>query len=80
MAAMETRAIQGDDPNHVDAFHAAVSLKHFMAYGVPATGKDRTPAYVVENDLREKFFAPFLECFRAGALTAMVNSAGTVCS
>ncbi|MCR5352591.1 MAG: glycoside hydrolase family 3 C-terminal domain-containing protein [Bacteroidales bacterium] len=75
MARVETLAIQGDDPNHVDLEHAAVSIKHFMGYGVPHTGKDRTPAYIAENDLREKFFRPFKECFQAGALTAMVNSA-----
>ena len=75
MAREETLAIQGDDPNHIDLTHAAVSLKHFVGYGVPHTGKDRTPAYIAENDLREKYFAPFLACFRAGALTAMVNSA-----
>ena len=75
MARTETLAIQGDDPNHIDAEHAAVSLKHYMGYGVPVSGKDRTPAVIAENDLREKFFRPFLECFRAGALTAMVNSA-----
>ena len=75
MAREETLALQGADPNHIDAQHVAVSLKHFMGYGVPHSGKDRTPAYIAENDLREKFFAPFLECFRAGALTAMVNSA-----
>ena len=75
MAREETVALQGPDPNHIDARHVAVSLKHFMGYGVPHTGKDRTPAYIAENDLREKYFAPFLECFRAGALTAMVNSA-----
>ena len=75
MARTETVAIQGTDPNHVDLEHAAVSIKHFMGYGVPLSGKDRTPAYIAENDLREKFFRPFLECFRAGALTAMVNSA-----
>ncbi|MDT3366631.1 MAG: glycoside hydrolase family 3 C-terminal domain-containing protein, partial [Bacteroidota bacterium] len=75
MARVETVAIQGEDPNHIDADHCAVSLKHFMGYGVPATGKDRTPAIIAENDLREKFFRPFLACFRAGALTAMVNSA-----
>ena len=75
MAREETLALQGSDPNHIDAEHVAVSIKHFMGYGVPASGKDRTPAYIAENDLREKFFAPFLECFRAGALTAMVNSA-----
>ena len=75
MAREETLALQGDDPNHVGLNNVAVSLKHFMGYGVPHTGKDRTPAYIAENDLREKYFAPFLECFRAGALTAMVNSA-----
>ncbi len=75
MARTETVAIQGNDPNHVDLEHAAVSIKHFMGYGVPHTGKDRTPAYIAENDLREKFFRPFKECFEAGALTAMVNSA-----
>ncbi len=75
MARMETVAIQGPDPNHVDLEHAAVSIKHYMGYGVPLSGKDRTPAYIAENDLREKFFRPFKECFQAGALTAMVNSA-----
>ena len=75
MARTETVAIQGGDPNHVDLDHAAVSVKHFMGYGVPHTGKDRTPAYIAENDLREKYFRPFKECFEAGALTAMVNSA-----
>ena len=75
MARTETVALQGGDPNHIDLEHVAVSIKHFMGYGVPLTGKDRTPAYIAENDLREKFFRPFKECFQAGALTAMVNSA-----
>ena len=75
MAREETIALQGPDPNHIDDEHVAVSIKHFMGYGVPVSGKDRTPAIIAENDLREKFFAPFLACFRAGALTAMVNSA-----
>ena len=75
MAREETVAIQGENPNRIDLEHAAVSIKHFMGYGVPVSGKDRTPAIIAENDLREKFFAPFLACFRAGALTAMVNSA-----
>jgi len=75
MARVETIAIQGADPNHIGLENAAVSLKHYMGYGVPHTGKDRTPAYIAVNDLREKFFRPFKECFQAGALTAMVNSA-----
>ena len=50
-------------------------MKHFMGYGVPWTGKDRTPAYISPADLREKHFAPFLAGIQAGALTVMVNSA-----
>ena len=75
MARSETEAIQGADPNHIDLEHAAVSIKHYMGYGVPHTGKDRTPAYIALNDLREKYFRPFKECLQAGALTVMVNSA-----
>ena len=75
MARVETIAIQGSDPNHIGLENAAVSIKHYMGYGVPLSGKDRTPAYIAENDLREKYFRPFKECFQAGALTAMVNSA-----
>lgn len=75
MSRVETIALQGEDPNHIGLEKVAVSIKHFMGYGVPHTGKDRTPAYIAENDLREKFFRPFKDCFQAGALTAMVNSA-----
>ena len=66
---------QGEDPNHIDQQHVATSMKHFMGYGVPWTGKDRTPAYISPSDLREKHFAPFLAGIQAGALTVMVNSA-----
>ena len=66
---------QGEDPNNIDQYHIATSMKHFMGYGVPWTGKDRTPAYISPANLREKHFAPFLAGLQAGALTVMVNSA-----
>ena len=66
---------QGEDPNHIDQYHISACMKHFMGYGVPWTGKDRTPAYISPFDLREKHFAPFLAGLKAGALTVMVNSA-----
>ena len=75
MASTEVRAIQGDDPNHIDLEHSAVSIKHYMGYGAPVSGKDRTPAIIAPNDLREKFFAPFKASAEAGALTVMANSA-----
>ena len=65
---------QGEDPNNIDQYHIATSMKHFMGYGVPWTGKDRTPAYISPANLREKHFAPFLAGLQAGALTVMVNS------
>ena len=66
---------QGEDPNNINQYHIATSMKHFMGYGVPWTGKDRTPAYISPANLREKHFAPFLAGLQAGALTVMVNSA-----
>lgn len=66
--------LQGDNPNAIDLFHVASSVKHFMAYGMPVTGKDRTPSSVSPTELREKHFAPYLAALRAGALTIMVNS------
>lgn len=74
MGVAAVKGFQGDDPNHVGPDHIAVSVKHFMGYGVPYSGKDRTPAYISPSDLREKHFAPYLETIKYGALTVMVNS------
>lgn len=74
MGAAMIRGFQGDDPNHIDKYHIGTSVKHYMGYGVPRTGKDRTPAIISPQDLREKHFAPYLAAVRAGALTIMVNS------
>ena len=74
MAEAEIRGYQGDDPNHVGPFGVATSLKHYFAYGAPFSGKDRTPAYISPQMLREKYFEPFKAGIRAGALTVMVNS------
>ena len=75
MAKTEVRAIQGDDPNHIGLENIAVSIKHYMCYGAPWSGKDRTPAYLNPAIIREKYFRPFKECVQAGALNMMINSA-----
>jgi beta-glucosidase len=74
MGSAAVRGFQGDDPNHIDANHIAVSVKHYLGYSMARTGKDRTPAYISPTDLREKCFAPYKACVEAGALTVMVNS------
>jgi beta-glucosidase len=74
MVAAEIKGYQGDDNNHIDRFHVGTSTKHYFAYGAPWTGKDRTPAYVSPQMLREKYFEPFKAAALAGTLTMMVNS------
>lgn len=75
MAEAEVKGYQGDNPNNIDKYHVATSVKHYMAYGAPWTGKDRTPAYLSPAMLREKYFEPFKAAIQAGALTIMANSA-----
>ncbi len=75
MGSAAVRGFQGEDPGQVDAYHIAACMKHYMGYSVPRTGKDRTPAYISDADMREKFFAPFKAGVEAGALSVMVNSA-----
>ena len=75
MVVAEIKGYQGEDNNHIDRFHVGTSTKHYFAYGAPWTGKDRTPAYLSPQMLREKYFEPFKQAALAGTLTMMVNSA-----
>ena len=75
MVVAEIRGYQGKDTNHIDQYHVGTSTKHYFAYGAPWTGKDRTPAYLAPQMIREKYFEPFKAAALAGTLTMMVNSA-----
>ena len=75
MVEAEIKGYQGEDNNHIDRFHVGTSTKHYFAYGAPWTGKDRTPAYLSPQIIREKYFEPFKAAALAGTLTMMVNSA-----
>ena len=75
MAVASVRGFQGKDRNSVGKDRIAACIKHYMGYGVPVSGKDRTPAVISESDLREKFFEPFrASIVDGGALSLMVNS------
>ena len=74
MGVETVKGFQGDDPNHIGEYNVAACMKHYMGYGVPVSGKDRTPSSISRSDMREKHFAPFLAAVRAGALSVMVNS------
>lgn len=75
MGVAATQGFQGEDPNQIGSQSVGACLKHYMGYGVPISGKDRTPSAIPRSELREKHFAPYLAAIRAGALSIMVNSA-----
>ena len=55
-------------------YKVATCVKHFLGYSVPASGKDRTPAYIPENMLREYHLEPFKKAIAAGTESVMINS------
>lgn len=63
---------QGSDIGARDK--AATCLKHYVGYGFPNNGLDRTPAWISDRMLREYFLPTFAAGIRAGARTVMVNS------
>jgi beta-glucosidase len=73
MGVAFVRGLEGSDVAAQD--RVASSLKHYMGYSFPLTGRDRTPAWIPENYLREYFLPPFAAAVKAGARTVMVNSA-----
>jgi beta-glucosidase len=73
MGVAFVRGLEGSDVSSPD--HVAASLKHYMGYSFPFNGRDRTPAWIPENYLREYFLPTFAAAVKAGAHTVMVNSA-----
>jgi beta-glucosidase len=73
MGAAFVRGMEGEDVS--SPAHVAVSLKHYMGYSFPLSGRDRTSAWIPENYLREYFLPTFAAAVKAGAHTVMVNSA-----
>lgn len=72
MGTAFVRGLEGQ--NVADGRHVASSLKHYVGYSFPLTGRDRTPAYIPANYLREYYLTPFAAAVKAGARTVMVNS------
>src|SRR5689334_11077576 len=72
MGVAFVRGLEGTDVSSSSA--VASSLKHYMGYSFPLTGRDRTPAWIPENYLREYFLPTFETAVKAGARTIMVNS------
>ena len=73
MGVAFVRGVEGDDVSSPK--NVATSLKHYAGYSFPLTGRDRTPAWIPENYMREYFLPTFAGAVKAGARTIMVNSA-----
>ena len=74
MAGSYVRGLQGPNPDHADAYHVVPCLKHYVGYGSPDNGIDRTPATITPEDLREKHFEPFRKAALDGVWSVMSNS------
>jgi beta-glucosidase len=72
MGVAFVRGLEGTDVSSSNS--VAASLKHYMGYSFPLTGRDRTPAWIPENYLREYFLPTFETAVKAGARTIMINS------
>jgi len=72
MGEAYTKGSQGNDIS--TDFSTAVCLKHFIGYGNPNNGKDRSTAKMTEYELRQYYLPPFKKSIEAGALTIMLNS------
>ncbi|KXX70565.1 glycoside hydrolase family 3 N-terminal domain-containing protein [Flammeovirga sp. SJP92] len=72
MGVASVKGYEGGDVSHPN--HVASCLKHYIGYGAPKSGKDRTPAWIPETFLREYFLPPFEAAVKAGAKSVMVNS------
>lgn len=68
------KGYEGDDNDISNPYHLSSCIKHFLGYATSISGKDRTPAYIPENVMREYHLPPFKKAIEAGAHSIMINS------
>ena len=72
MAKVAIEGQQGEEVNN--PYKLASCMKHFLGYSMPLSGKDRTPAWISDRELREYFLPTFEAAIQQGAKTVMINS------
>jgi len=68
------KGYEGAENEVGEPVNVASCLKHYLGYGTPSSGKDRTPALIPDIELRERHLPPFRAAVDAGAHSVMVNS------
>lgn len=74
LGVQAVKGLEGETNDVSGPYHVASSIKHFLGYQVPVSGKDRTPALISDQALREYHLPPFKAAIDAGAKTIMINS------
>ena len=69
------RGMQGEDPS--DPEHVLASGKHFLGYGAPLFGRDRSSVLLPEYYMRQYLLPPFEKAIENGLLSIMIYS-GTI--
>ena len=72
MAHAAIRGLQGDSVS--SKYKVAACMKHFLGYSFSLSGKDRTPVWLPEREMRAYFLPTFQEAIATGAKTVMINS------
>lgn len=78
MSVASIEGFQGGNRNDLGKYHIAACAKHYLGYGAPTSGKDRTPAVISESELREKFFEPFRAAIAEGGVLSIMPNSGIV--
>ena len=73
MTVAAISGLQGD--NQYSPYHVAACMKHFLGYSMSLSGKDRTPIWLSEREMREYYLPTFKTAIDQGAKTVMINSA-----
>lgn len=71
---MTNACITGYQGNNFGNEQVAACMKHFLGYSYPLSGKDRTPVWIGERELRAYFLPTFQEAILLKAKTLMINS------
>lgn len=72
MGAAVIKAYEEDGLKNITA--VASCMKHYLGYSASRTGKDRTPIYMPDIEMREYYLPQFREAVKAGASSVMINS------
>jgi beta-glucosidase len=72
MGVAAIKAYEEDGLKNITA--VASCMKHYLGYSNSRNGKDRTPVYMPEIEMREYYLPQFREAVKAGSSTIMINS------